>query len=364
MTGVDLPTSTQNPGIKFIRQQYVSNRSSYYQYCYNILINTHGLRMHKQHLLIGAKILIALSLLIYLLQDANLGDIFQTFRGANIPVLAFAFSLYVIGYLITGFRLHLLISVYGMCVPVKSLIQSFMIATFFNNFLPSTVGGDLSRAYDLWRYCSSKSRAITSILIDRFLGLFALLLFTVVSVLFTKEVIFPESIVYIWVAGGALSSMLIVYLVFFTPGWVVAIASHYSGSFTHPFIDKIKNLLAALYSFRGKRRILFYAMVLSIALQANVVIQYFIVAQAIAIDIPLHAFFIIIPLTIFIMMVPVSINAIGIREGAFVFFFAFYGISNSEAIAYAWIMYAFVLMQGILGAVVFVVRRKNEARVM
>lgn len=315
--------------------------------------------MHNKRLLFGVKFLIALSLLIYLLQDANLDDIVQTIKSADIPLLVFAFSLYAIGYLITGFRLHLLISVYGKKAPVRFLIQSFMIATFFNNFLPSTVGGDLSRAYDLWRYFGDKSRAVASIMIDRFLGLFALILFIIFSTLIAKEFVFSESAVYPWISGATFSAVLIIALIFFTPQWLIELASRYGDSARHPLIDKIRNLLKALYSFRGKREILFYALCLSILLQANVIIQYFIVAKSLAVDIPLHAFFTIIPLSIFIMMVPVSINAIGLREGAFVYFFSFYGVSSSSAIAYAWVMYGFVLMQGLLGAVVFVLRRKQ-----
>lgn len=316
--------------------------------------------MHNQRLIIGAKFLVALSLLMYLLQDANLGDILETIRNANIASLAIAFSLYAIGYLITGFRLHLLISAYGKKVPVRFLIQSFMIATFFNNFIPSTVGGDLSRSYDLWQYFGDKSRAVASILIDRFLGLFALLLFIIFSTLLAKELAFPESTVYLWISGATFLAALIIYLIFFTPQWLLDLASRYSASATHPLFDKIRNFLNALYSFRGKRKILIYALCLSIILQVNVIIQYYIVAQSLSIDIPLLAFFTIIPLAIFVMMVPVSINAIGLREGVFVFFFSFYEVSNSTSIAYAWVMYGFILMQGVLGAIVFVLRKKLD----
>lgn len=316
--------------------------------------------MRNQRLITGAKFLVALSLLVYLLQDANLGDILETIRNTHIASLVFAFSLYAIGYLITGFRLHLLISAYGKKIPVRFLIQSFIIATFFNNFLPSTVGGDLSRSYDLWRYFGDKSRAVASILIDRFLGLFALLLFIIFSTLFAKEFAFPERTVYLWVSGATFLATLIIYLIFFTPQWLPGLTSHYSVPTKHPLLGKARNFLNALYSFRGKRKILVYALCLSILLQVNVITQYYIVARSLSIDIPLLAFFTIIPLAIFVMMVPISINAIGVREGVFVFFFSFYNVSNSTAIAYAWVMYGFVLMQGLLGAIVFVLRQRLD----
>lgn len=301
-------------------------------------------------------------LLVYLLRDADLGNIVQTIGHADIGLLLLSFMMYAVGYLITGHRLRLLLTVYDINAPVSFLIQSFMIATFFNNFLPSTVGGDLSRAYDLWKKFSSKTRAITSILLDRFLGLFALLLYTVVSVLFTREIIFPENIVYLWIAGGMLVSVLLVYMIFFTPAWLVGILDRLGNLSAHPVMAKIRNLVLSLYSFSGKKRILLYALGLSLLLQANVITQYFLVAQAMSIEIPYAAFFIIIPLATFIMMIPVSINAIGIREGVFVFFFSFYAITNNTAIAYAWVMYAFLLVQGFLGAIVFVFRRHQRSQ--
>jgi hypothetical protein len=73
--------------------------------------------------------------------------------------------------------------------------------------------------------------------------------------------------------------------------------------------------------------------------------------------IPLVSFFLIIPLVTLLMMLPVSINAIGIRENAFIFFFATFGIFSPEAVAFAWIAYGLVLVQGVLGGIVYALRK-------
>ena len=86
-------------------------------------------------------------------------------------------------------------------------------------------------------------------------------------------------------------------------------------------------------------------------------VHYYIIANVLDFPIPLSAFFWIVPLALFIMMVPVSINAIGLRESAFVFFFATFGVAKPEAVAFAWLAYGMVVLQGLLGGIVYVLRK-------
>jgi len=92
------------------------------------------------------------------------------------------------------------------CIAKKSACRIFNSVIhdlhFFINYLPLTVEGDLSRAYDLWRYFGDKPCAIASIMIYRFLGLFALILFIIFSALMAKESEFSEDSVYLWVSWG------------------------------------------------------------------------------------------------------------------------------------------------------------------
>ena len=87
--------------------------------------------------------------------------------------------------------------------------------------------------------------------------------------------------------------------------------------------------------------------------QFNIVIHYYLVAQSLALPIPIYDYFTMVPLAIFVMMIPVSINAIGIRESIFAFFLGSYGVPVADAIAFAWLIYGFILLQGILGGIVY-----------
>ena len=56
------------------------------------------------------------------------------------------------------------------------LTSSFLVATFFNNFLPSNIGGDVIRITDTAPAAGSKTLATTVVLIDRGIGLLGLVL--------------------------------------------------------------------------------------------------------------------------------------------------------------------------------------------
>ena len=118
--------------------------------------------------------------------------------------------------------------------------------------------------------------------------------------------------------------------------------------------EKMGNALAA---FRGRRLALATALGISILFQLNVVAFYFLIGRSMGFEIPYYSFLLIVPLAIFIMLVPVSINAIGIREGAFVFLLGAFGINNVQAVAYAWVEFGLFLSFGLLGGIVYALRR-------
>ena len=121
-------------------------------------------------------------------------------------------------------------------------------------------------------------------------------------------------------------------------------------------LGKIRDSLTL---FRGRGDVLIKALLLSFVLQFNVILHFIIVAYALGLDIPWIGMFVIIPLATLIMLVPVSINGLGVREAVFVFFFALYGINSEYAIAFAWVALGMVLTQGIIGGIVFMLRRRK-----
>jgi uncharacterized protein (TIRG00374 family) len=318
---------------------------------------------NRNRLLVAAKIGLSVGLIYWLLQGADLETIWLTVRSANGVILLFAFLMFYIGYVLIAFRWRLLLQVKGISARILYLLESVNIAILFNNLLPSTIGGDAYRMYDVWRLGGTKTTAVSVILIDRFLGMFALVSYGLIAAIIATEVqeTIPGLVLYL--AGILVTMVLIIWMVFGSGArllhWFLSLESRLL-SFPQKIVGKISD---ALSLYRGRGDVLAKALLISYGIQLNVIMHFVIVAYALDVNIPVAGMFIIIPLATLIMLLPVSINGVGVREATLVFFFSIYGVSTESAIAFAWIWLAMLLAQGLVGGIVFMLRRTKKERI-
>jgi hypothetical protein len=116
-------------------------------------------------------------------------------------------------------------------------------------------------------------------------------------------------------------------------------------------------MLEHLLSIRKNKKIIVASLLLSLLLQINVVIYYFLISSGIGLSVSVNEFFVIVPVTVFTMMLPVSINGVGLRENIFVLVLSAYNVSKYNSIAMAWIDYGMIVLLGIIGGIVYMIRR-------
>ena len=301
------------------------------------------------------KVCVSAVLIYWITREVDLTAVWASFRSANVRLLGLAFAMYFIGYYITAWRWQLLLAAQGVAAPIMYLYQSFMVAIFFNNLLPSTIGGDLSRMYDAWRLGRRKGDAISVVLMDRLLGMSALLLYALVAIIWSTHVRQRMPILLPLMILGCAMIALVLALLFGKNRIGTALASWCARI---PVLSKASGAIAtALSAFRSNPITLYQAFGLSLLLQLNVIVHFYVLAQALDITISFPAMFVIVPISIVVMMAPISINAIGVREVIFVYLFAVFGVADSQALALAWVAFVLVVLQGVLGAVVFMLRR-------
>ncbi|MFT5260525.1 MAG: hypothetical protein ACI9J2_001645 [Saprospiraceae bacterium] len=314
----------------------------------------------KNLLLVIAKVFISVGLITWLLSGADLEQIWHTIKTANVLLLVIAFLTFFLGYFITAKRWQSLLAALEVPVSIKALLQSFSISIFFNNFLPSTIGGDAYRMYDSYRLGAGKARAIAVVFIDRVIGLSALLLLCLVVSLFASEVAEKIPFLQLLLSAVMIGMAVLTWIVFGSGGEILLKLTDRPNSLfrlAHKTLDKVYDGFSL---FKGRRDVLIKAVGLSLLLQANVVIHCILIAKALSIDIPTLAMFIIIPLSYLIMVLPISINGVGLRESVFVFFFGLFSVPSEQALAFAFISFGMILAQGVIGGIVFLFRRRHD----
>ncbi|GMR05529.1 MAG: lysylphosphatidylglycerol synthase transmembrane domain-containing protein [Gammaproteobacteria bacterium] len=312
----------------------------------------------KFKLLILLKVLIALVLIGSILSKVNLDDVWLAFSRANKWLIISAFFLYFVGLCIIASRWKLLLAVQGVTASFSTLVKSMIVAVFFNNFLPSTIGGDAMRAYDTWKMGGGKTQSVSIIFIDRLLGIFTLFMFALLALLLTSHNVSFIPDFKLWVLFAVFVGIVAIYILFFK----AAVISRYLHTGNQESAGTLKRILLKVFDvfavYNGKPGVLSIALILSVLLQLNVIFHYYLLALSLSIDIPLSAMFIIIPVAIVVMMIPVSINAIGVRELIFVALFGLYGVNSADALAFSWMSFILITLLGVMGGIVFMFRRK------
>ena len=301
---------------------------------------------------------VSAALIAYVLSRAEIGAVAEMITAADPVLVGVAFLSYFLGYVFSVARWGVLLQAHGSRPRFGYLYSSFMIGMFFNQILPTTVGGDVAR----YHYTSGVGRgaAFSSVFMDRVFGVVSLMMFAFGGLVFAQR--FGEVSQQIFEAVSILLAL-----------GLIAIAVVFL--LTHEQLEKLKSMyrflpggfvnfgdkaLGVFDAYRGRRDVVLKALLLSLLLQCVVVLHYYLVGRALGLPVPIYGYVYIVPVAIVIMMLPISINGIGVRESVFAILLGTYGVETSEAVAFSWIVYGLILVQGLIGGVVFASVRRNR----
>ena len=144
-----------------------------------------SLRSFLIRLLISAGLLAAL--FYFIVDPAELRDAFDLARSHRRELGLAAFFYCVCGSIIRGLRWQALVRGLGHAISARVTTELFLVGTFFNQFLPTGMGGDVVRALALSRRGIGRARAASTVLIDRAIGLLPLLMIGLLALPFADE---------------------------------------------------------------------------------------------------------------------------------------------------------------------------------
>ena len=305
--------------------------------------------------LIAVKVAVSVALLVVLFRRADMSAMGSQFRQMDLGWVAAALGVYALMLLVSAWRWQLLLRVQTIRVGFGHLTNSFLVATFFNNFLPSNIGGDVVRVADTAPYAGSKTVATTIVLLDRVLGLIALLaLAAAASGLAAAAGIPLTGVGYIWVALAALLGGLLFVLRY--PQRFARMMHAIAGGRGAGIQVRLLNLLGTVARFAEHPRRLAVAFGGALAVQMLLVLFYMCAARSLSVPFPLMAASVVVPISFVVQMVPVSINGFGVREAVFAFFFASLGLNVGSALTLSLGSAALVMLFSLTGGAVFLLR--------
>ena len=316
--------------------------------------------MQRQVLVWTLKIGVSVGLLYILFTRIDASQTWDHMRSASIPWLATALGLYLVVVLIGTVRWKILLSTQHVQVPFGRLVNSYLAATFANNFLPSNIGGDVIRVADTARAAESKTLATAVVLADRGVGLVGLgFVAACGSSLAARQSakIGPIGPALLW--GGLAVAVGVAIFALLWPDRVGALARPLRIFHAEWVERRILMITSALARFRRAPGSLAACLGISIAVQALLVAFYAAVAAALHLRIPIGHLAMLVPISALVQMLPISMNGHGVREWTFKEYLSRIGFGQESAVALSLIGATLVMLFSMSGAAAYLTRRRH-----
>lgn len=299
------------------------------------------------------KILFSISLIYFLFTQIDLITIRDKIVGIDVSWIAIVALIYLTQVICAALRWHYVLRSLNQNLPLLTAFRLIMVGQFFNQCLPSNIGGDAMRMFYLRRAGIGTNPAISSVLLDRIMGLILLIALSTIGLPFlVGRLDDPLAIAGLTGLVGA--------------GWLMVLALFaLDNRFTRRFrTHKILGLLIGLS--QNARALVTHRSATAGVFSTSLFIHLCSIGIAWAIDKALGGdasfmiYLIAMVPTLLLVSIPVSIAGWGVREQALVIILGGMGIASAHAFSVS-ILFGIVLILGSIPGAIFWLKSGRQA---
>jgi len=278
----------------------------------------------------------------------NLEELWNEARQANVAWLAVAWLAQATAIACSIMRWDVLLKGQGIIVPFGHLVSTFLVGRFFGTFLPSTIGLDAYRAYDIATRAGETTRSVAVIVVEKIIGFFALCGLIVVTLPFGASFISTPVIVALFVLFAipvTLSFMLLL-----RPA-----ALYHVLRLPFPAKGRLQPMLRkaidAVSLYHNQPRRLWTATLLGVGVHLGAVVMYFCIAMSLSASVTFDQMLVAGPLIIASTVGLPTIGGEGARElSAIALLTSLAGDAKAFLVAHLgfWVGLSLSLMGGVL----------------
>ena len=296
---------------------------------------------------LALKVLFSLGLLVYLLSTIDRAVLIGLLLQAQFLPLFIAFLLMLAGVVLSAHKWQALLRVDNVDAGIAELTRYYLIGVYFNNFLPTSMGGDAVRGILVSRSQQQRMAALTSILAERFSGVLALLVIALVGIRYSPSLYATE-----WVKWISITLFLGL------SGLLLVLSGRFMdlvpGFLSKRLVDYLQHALSRFCAYMKSYQTVWTVVWVSLVFQMLTILIYSLGAQAFELEVTFQNLMAVVPLVTLATLLPLSLNGIGIREGGFVILFDVLGYSTESALLLSISIYMLTLVLSLIGAVIFI----------
>jgi uncharacterized protein (TIRG00374 family) len=310
--------------------------------------------MNRKRLTDLLKILVSLGLIALLLSQIGLQQVIEVFSQANIYYWLLGLGMFLLGVVIKTFRWQILLDALEIHVSALELVQLNFIGFLFNNILPSGIGGDVVKMYELSKDSHRGAESVNAVFVDRVVGLVVAQFLAIIAAIIGHNLVSTEIIVLTVVLF--LASLFAMWMLLQESlwEWILKKVRFLSTWQNGRWAEKIRQLYVSFRSY--DRASIMKSVGVSFIFNITLILSNYFVGLALGVKVSMLYFWIFVPITSVITMIPISLNGLGVREMGYVALFTQAGVPEQVAFSMSLSFYAFTVISGLIGGVLYILR--------
>jgi uncharacterized protein (TIRG00374 family) len=299
----------------------------------------------KELFVFSLKVFISALLLYACLLLIDLEMLFETIKMLKISEYMIVFVLFCLSIFLGGARSKVFFRGMGIDISFLYGTKLYYIGYFFNNFIPSGVGGDGVRGWLVHRKSGKLKETFSAIVVERISGFVACLAIALIVLPFVEA----SALVKLGVVFFNLGVWLII-VVLFLPV-LTKIVRKVLTPFPFNLSRRVGDFSEKVQSYRHHPDVLIKGFIWSLVYQTSLAGIVWLSSFYIGAGIGFLEMCIITALVWTIAMIPVTPNAIGLREGSFAYLFTIFGANEAQGLIVSLVFFSVSLLSGLLGGV-------------
>lgn len=279
----------------------------------------------NKHFWLIIRLLIGVGALCLAFRGVDIKEMVGNFSKLSLFVIIAAIVLNLAGQFIFVFRWLMLLRAQDIKINYWPALKLHLLGLFYNNCLPSAVGGDALRAWYVTKHTDKKLEAALSVLVDRTIGMFCTF-----AMVFLSYWLIPSGgkgthlqfefnigsillkLVLACVAMVILA-VLVLFIMFKTPRFRPIL-------FKYGFIFMLRwkmwssRIVTAVKIYCSKPLTLLAAIVLSFVCQSLPIYGLYLIGRNLGIEAHIKYYYVFFPLSWIIGVIPISVGGAGVME--------------------------------------------------
>ena len=294
----------------------------------------------KKYLKLTLKIIISTSLIGYLLLSTDISKVLDILFRVNPFYFFVASILIIVNYVFSSFRWRYL--VLDSKISIIYMIKLYFIGSFFNNFLPTSIGGDAYKIMKLGEKLGSKTNSFTATFLERFIGMIALLVISLYGYLtFSNLNIMSFLMVFILVILSFFAYLIFYPKFTFKPKLLLKL------------FDVLDKIHASFMRYKKEPMLLGYSFLASLVVQMSAIFTQYYIFKSLEVTLPVDFSLFAFPIIFLSGYAIPSLNGIGSQEVLYTSFFSTIGVAAGICIAASFLYHISRLVVSLIGGLLY-----------